>query len=205
MVLLVKKFLIAVLSLLAAVTLSFCSGCDFSTVIVTDADAPDETFVQFVDALKKGDYETADRFLAENATIKPENGTGYGFFDEYAAVSLEQLVCKPVGTPAYDGVNATLSVNVTSLDKKGLLQWLQENLNRIEHEYMLENNLLTIDTQNREEVDKVLSRALKEYASIGEKSSEQITVSFVFEEGRWKIIGDDALVSAVFGGVTDEE
>ena len=138
------------------------SRCDYSTKVISSAEPPDKVFNSFITAVKNKDFAQADTFLANGTTIEPQNDTGYSFFDNYVETSLNILQCESVGEPEYDGTNATLLVQLVSIDKDAFLSWTNRNLLRLEHDYLVQNNLSEFDNSDRKAVDKVMSMALKE-------------------------------------------
>lgn len=195
-----KRTRIVVSSLFCLLILLVLSRCNYPTTIVASADSPDVAFADFISALKEKDFDRADSFLADGATITPVNETNYGFFDDYVDTSLKMLSCQSIGEPVYDGSKATLDVRLSSLNKSGFVMWTKDNISRIEHDYMVEQDLKEFDKDDREAVDQVMSMALEEYAKDSESLVSDIKVDFVFSKRQWKIVGNDELIVSIFGG-----
>ena len=200
-----NKALTAVTSVFVSLILLVCSGCDFTTTVISDADCPDVVLTGFLDALKEKDYDKADSFLANYSTIRPTNNTDYGFMDALVDVSLDSLNYQLLGTPSYDGVNAVTKVSIQSLDKREMISWVTQNLNSIVNSYMLENNLNTLNLEDHEVLSKVLEKAIHQYASDGKQMENMLDVRFIYNDSQWKIIGDNDLVTAIFGGNVNEK
>lgn len=180
------------------------SRCDFSTKVIASADPPDVVFEQFIGALRDKDYGKADALLADGATMKPVNETGYGFFEDYVNASLTSLSCESVGEPVYDGTTASLEVSLNAFNKPAFVSWTKDNMSRLEHEYMVAHELKEFDKSNRDAVDKVMSLALSEYSEKNESASATVKVNFVFSRTKWKIVGNDELVTSIFGGIEQD-
>ena len=200
-----NKALTAVTSVFVSLILLVCSGCDFTTTVISDADCPDVVLTGFLDALKEKDYDKADSFLANYSTIRPTNNTDYEFMDALVDVSLDSLNYQLLGTPSYDGVNAVTKVSIRSLDKREMISWVTQNLNSIVNSYMLENNLNTLNLEDHEVLSKVLEKAIHQYASDGKQMENMLDVRFIYNDSQWKIIGDNDLVTAIFGGNVNEK
>lgn len=200
-----KKALTVVTSVFISLILLLCSGCDFSTTVISDTESPDLVLTRFLDALKEKDYNKADSYLANYSTIKPTNNTDYAFMDTLADVSLNSLNYQLIGTPSYDGVNAVTKVCIHSLDKQEMISWVADNLNSIANNYMKENGLNTLNLEDHEVLSKVLEKAILLYAAEGKTVENTIEVRFIFTDNQWKITGNNDLVTSIFGGSVNEE
>lgn len=203
-IILSKKTRIVVSSVLLLMTILVCSRCDYSTKVISSAEPPDKTFHSFAAALKEKNFYKADSFLANGATIHPKNETGYGFFDDYVDAALTAFSCEKVGEPVYDGSSASLEVTLVSFDRDAFLSWTEKNLLRLEHDYLLKNELKEFDNGDKKAVDAVMSMALKEYAEKDKGVSRDVTVKFVFASKSWRISADEDLIKAIFGGNENE-
>ncbi len=199
-----KKTRIVVSSVLLLMTILVLSRCDYSAKVITSAEPPDTVFNSFIAAMKEKNFSKADTYLANGATINPQNETGYSFFDDYVDTVLDLLECESVGEPEYDGTTASLKVNLISIDSNDFLSWSTQNLARLEHDYMVKKNLKEFDNSDRKAVDKVMSMALKEYVKKDVKVSREVDVNFIFTDKSWKINGNEDLIKAIYGGNDNE-
>lgn len=177
-------------------------GCDFSPLAVSSADPPDVVLDGFISALKNRDFEAADQFLADGASVVPTHKTYDAFFDCYVGISVSHLTCEPLVSPTITGTSAVIDkVKVTGTDKSGFIPWVQDHLSGIEHDYMVKNNITEFDRSDKDAVSEVLAMAMNEYENSAGTSSVTIAVRFVFCDKQWKIIGNDELIASIFGGV----
>lgn len=204
MILLSKKTRIVVSSVLLIMTIFVLSRCDYSAKVISSSEPPDVVFNSFITALKEKNFMKADTYLANGATINPENETGYGFFDDYVDTALDRLVCESVDEPEYDGTTASVKVRLVSIDCDAFLNWTNENLLRLEHDYMVKKGIKDFDNTDKKAVDKVMSMALKEYAEKDNGVFREVDVKFVYAGKSWKINGNEELIKAVFGGNENE-
>jgi len=190
---------------LALFLLLMCCGCEFGTTVITDADSPDVVADTFFASLKKKDYVTCDGCLADNATIKVTNSTDSGFSDVLVDFYLDKLEFEPIGKAEITGVTAVKKVRISTPDKAEFFEWFKTNKFVLEKQYMKENNIVTIDHQNMEEVGKMLKYAVSAYSDSAKMTSTELELTFVLEGNRWLINGSTELVCAIYGGSSDEE
>ena len=192
----------AVSTLLFLLTLLVLSGCDYSTRIISSADSPDVIFDNFISAMKEKDFDKANSYLADGASVTPVNDTGFSFFDCFIDVSLGSLSCRTLEQPVIHGTGASIDrVRITSLDKSKFIDWANDNILGIQHEYMVQHNVTEFDSKDRKAVGDLLSVAFNEYAKDAGTLDSVIKVDFVYTGGEWKIIGSDDLIAAIFGGI----
>lgn len=194
----------AVVSVLAAIALLMAVGCDFSTRVISSADPPEKVLESFMSALSGKDFNRADSFLADSATIRPVDHTGYSFMDTLVSVSLGSLEYSLSGAPEINGTAAKAKVTVRSLDRDAMIDWLEQNLTDFGNKYMDENGLSELNLEDHDSLSKVISAALVKYAETGARTENTIYINFRYEDDQWKIIGDADLVAAIFGGKADE-
>ena len=176
------------------------SGCDFSAWAISSADSPDVVLDGFIHSLKDKDFESADQFLANGASVILSNKTCDTFFDCYVDISLRNLTCVPLVPPAITGTTAVIEkVKISVTDKNEFIPWLQNHLSRIEHDYMLKYSINEFDRSDKNAVSEVLTMAMKEYEKNAGLKSDIIKVEFVFSDKQWKIIVSDDLIALFFG------
>ena len=200
-----RKSRIVASSVLLLMTILLFSRCDYSTKVISSAEPPDTVFNTFFDALKEKDFVKADACLVNGATISPQNETDYGFFDTYVNTSLDLLRCESVGEPVYNGMKATVEVTLVTIDSENFIAWAERNYLNIEHEYLKKYEIAEIDSTNHQDISKVMSFALEKYAKKDKGVTHKLKVNYVFSNRKWRIIGDEELVKAIFGGYEHEE
>lgn len=176
------------------------SGCDFSAWAISSADSPDVILDGFIHSLKDKDFASADHFLASGASVIPSNKTYDTFFDCYVDISLRNLTCEPLVSPAITGTTAVIEkVKISVTDKGDFIPWMQNNLSAIEHDYILKNGMNEFDRSDKKAVSDLLTMALNEYDKTAGIKSDIIEVEFVFSDKQWKIIGCEKLIASIFG------
>ncbi len=193
------------LAFLVVTMLFMSSGCQFGTKIMVSSDPPDKVLEQFFTQLKAGNYKACDAYLANNATFVVTDATEYQFMDTLLEATVQHVSYEMAGKPQYHGLQATQQVSITSLSKEALLVWLKEHINQVEYDYLEQSDKKNVDPENKEDVSGVLSTAIKEYSQNGETVTNTLTVHYVFSEKKWKIQADPDFVTAVFGGVVNEQ
>ncbi len=189
-------------SLLPLIMLIGLSRCVLPTRVITSADPPEVVLTEFISALKQKNYEKADQFLADGASVTPVNTTGESFFDCFIDISLRELSCEPLEQAQINGTDAFISkVRIATVNKSSFVSWVQNNLTRLEHDYMVKNHLNEFDSSDRKAVCDMLSMAMNEYVKTAGIRISVIRVNFVYYDQQWKIVGNDDLISSIFGGV----
>ncbi len=199
-----KRFLRRTALLLTAMLLLLCCGCDFNTTVITDADSPDTVSDAFFSSLRQKDFEKCDDCLADSATIRVTDNSESGFTDILVDFYLGKLQYQPVGSADISGIKAVRKIRVTTPDKAAFLEWFKSNKYSVEKQYLKENNLSTLDHQNPDDIRKFMNFAVNEYAGSAAMKTTELELRFVLEDNRWLIIGDNELVSAIYGGCSDE-
>lgn len=189
-------------ALLSLMILAGLTGCAMPAKVISSADPPDVVFADFISALKNRDFEKANQYLADGASVIPENQDGDALFDCFIELSLRKLSSEPLEKVRIDGMEAYIGkVKVETLNKNGFIPWVKNELPRLEHDYMLKNNLTEFDSRDRKAVSEMLSTAMYEYARNAPVKSSFIRVSFVYCDNQWKIDANDDLIESIFGGV----
>ncbi len=202
-----KKAPAALLSVILVLTmvLCLCTGCDFSTTIISDSDHPEIVFQDFFNALKQKDFDKADSFLADNSTIRPSDNSGYSFMEALVDVSLDSMSYQVIRQPEYDHTAAVMRVSITSLDKEMLINFITDHMEQILNDYMLQQGINTVDPEDHEQLSQVLTAAILQYSADAQTINNEIDVNFIYSDNQWKIVGNNNLVVAVFGGNVNEK
>lgn len=197
-----KTRLVAVF--LSVLLLFSCAGCKLQPMIISDAEAPNVTLEKFFTELKSKNYEDCDTYLANNATFVVTNNTDYDFMDDLIDLEIDKLDYQLIGEPEIDGVNASQQVRITALDMDKLTQYMEENIVKVEYDYLVDNNKSSFDKENGDDVSDVMRIAIEKYAESAGRVQNIVTVNFKFQNDAWKIIVDSNLTAAIFGGSVDE-
>ena len=189
---------------MAALMLLTFTGCQFGTTVITDADQPDKVVTSFFTSLKQKKYDECDKLFSEKFTIRVTNTSGGKFTDKLVEKYIENLDFSLTDEPEINGINAKQKVQVTTFDKSAFHTWLKENKTRIERKYLSEKQIAEVNHQNTEEVSDLLIYALDEYTDIRLRTTD-IELSLLFSNNRWKIVGTQELIEAIYGGTADEQ
>jgi hypothetical protein len=199
-----KKNMSIVAGFLSVMLFIFCTGCEFKTTVISDADMPDVTLENFFAELKAKNYKGCDKYLADNATFVVNNDTDYGFMEDLMDLEMDKLNYQLVSQPIVDGVNASQMVKITALDVDDMVEFMKKNITSIEHDYINDTSQSDFDKDNKYAVSDVMRVAMEKYAKNADTVENTITVSFKFHDNSWKIVVDSSLTAAIFGGSADE-
>lgn len=192
-------FIVALLLLL-----SF-GGCSFNTTVITNADEPDKVISTFFSMLKQKKYDECDKLFSEVFTIKVSNTSGGKFTDALVDQYIENLDYQFIGDIEINGINAKQKIQITTFSKAAFLEWVRENKAKIERNYLTKKQISEVDHQNTEEINEMLVFAIEEYADKVSLTTTELDLTLRFSSNRWKIVGDQNLIEAIYGGVTDEQ
>lgn len=198
-----KKVSRVTITVLLAMALVICSGCELSTKILISVDPPEIVLEQFFSALKENRYEACDSFLADNATFVVTDSTDYDFLGTLVDETVRHVSYEVTEEPRYQNLKATQTVRIMSLSGDDMTGWLKEHITQVEYDYMEKSGKNSIDPQNKEDVSNILSAAIEAYSENGQTITNTVTVHYVFSGNAWKIQVDSDFVTAVFGGVVD--
>ena len=200
-----KGFIVKTAAFAAFLALLLCCGCNFNTTVITDADSPDTVAESFFSALKRKDFDACDSLLAENATIRVTDNTDSGFADILVDFYLDNLTYESLGQAEVSALSAVKKIRVSTPDKAAFLEWFKSNMTANEKRYIKENNLVSIDHQNTEDVRKFLAYAVTLYEDDIQMKNTDLEISFSFQNNRWLMVGTTELVNAVYGGEDNEK
>ena len=94
-----------------------CSGCNFSTIILSDTDAPEVTLQNLVTDLKAKEYEKCDQYLADSATFVVEDDTDYHFMDALMSTTMDNLNVEALEAPQIHSLDLTGYGIVSKMDQ----------------------------------------------------------------------------------------
>ena len=187
-------------SVIVAVMLSMSSGCNFSTIILSDTDVPEVTLQNLVTDLKAKEYEKCDQYLADSATFVVEDDTDYHFMDALMSTTMDNLSVEALEAPQIHSLEATQKVRVTSLDTESFPKWIKDNIRTVEYQYAVDMNKTSVDPNDIDDVSGVISAAVVKYSEEGHTIQNDIVINYVFVDNQWKIKTDSDLITAIFGG-----
>lgn len=199
----IKKIILFMASVITAVMLLMCSGCDFSTVILSKVDAPDVTLQNLFTDLKAKEYQKCDQYLADSATFVVEDDTDYHFMNDLIDTTMDNLSYETLEAPMIHGMEATQKVRIVSLDTAALPGWIKENLRAVEYQYAVDTNKTSVNPDSVDDVSDVICAAIAKYADEGHTVQNDIVVDYVFVDNQWKIKSNSDLVTAIFGGIVE--
>lgn len=197
-----KKVIKRMAMLLMAASLLLLSGCSdiFTTRIMADVESPDAVLRNYFEALQACEYGRCGNYLANHETFLVKDNTEYGIVLPLTNKCMEHLSYEEIGDCHIHNLEASRSIRVTALDMDALFKAIEENYMPLEYDYLTYHGKRNIDKErDKEDVGHIIGIAIDSYGnSVGTVSSD-VTVHFVFEEGRWKIRQDANLVRAIFG------
>ena len=183
--------------------LSF-SSCSFNTTVVTNADEPDMVISAFFSSLKQKNYDECDKLFSDVFTIKATNTSGSAFTEALVDQYIDNLDYQLVGDIEINGINAKQKIQFTTFGKAAFLDWIRENKTKIERNYLSKKQIAEVDHQNTDEINDMLIFALYEYADNLSLTTTELDLSLRFSNNRWLIVGDQNLIEAIYGGISDE-
>lgn len=151
---------------------------------------------QFIGALSSGDYQTAGELIYG----QPELGADGAFQSDAAAriweTFRESISCEDSGACYLEGTEIYRDVTVTFLDVSGVLNAVPALAQSMQAAQEAEPDEEAI----RKDSDAILMEAVEKALSDGERVSVQGKLQLVQDEGRWYVIPDKTVLSAISGG-----
>ena len=205
----VLSFAFGLLALaLAALTLWVTFGAlDASPVLVTPPAAAGETAAAMMDAVCAGDYETASGMLYGTPNLgadrAPKDEVGVLLWDAFR----ESLSYELVGECYATDSGIAQDITITSLDFASVTASLQQRAQKLLVERVEQaQDADTVYDENgdyredfvMEVLRDVTLDALREDARTRE---QDLTLNLVYKQGRWWVAMDQALLSAISGGI----
>lgn len=160
-----------------------------------------------LDAVSQGDYTTASQYIYGRPQLgvdrEPTEQTGQMLWAAYVESFSYELTGNCYATPNGVALNAT----ITSLDISSVGNTLADRMEalltkRIEAEgeisEIYDANGDFQDALIQEVLQKAFKQALEQDAQI---TTQEIAVNLTYQDGRWWIVADQALLQAISGGV----
>ncbi|MBQ9901623.1 MAG: hypothetical protein IJM51_04465 [Clostridia bacterium] len=195
----------AVAFVIAALTLFIFSSCNFNTTVITSAEKPEKVIVAFFSSLKQKNYNDCDKLFFDKFTIQVTTSSGKSFTDKLVNCYIDNLDYELVGESEISGINAKQKMKITTFSKAAFFEWLKKNKTKIERNYLTEMKITEVDRQNTEAMCDLLLYAIDHYSENISLTTSEIEVSFRFRNNKWLIVGDQNLVEAIYGGISDEQ
>lgn len=193
------KFIKAAFATVALTAILGIVGCEFDTYVKTD-EVPESSVSGFFDSLKAKDFASCNQYLANANSFEITNSTGFDFADMLLEAQIESLDYEFVGDIDISGDKASCKVNVTSLDISAVSEAMTSEYPKVRSQYMIDNEMEDFSTDDTEALNEIVTNTFNEIiADIG-STQKEITVNLEFQNGMWKIVVDDELCAAIFGG-----
>lgn len=191
----------------AAVTAAvlFCAvGCSFDTYVKTD-EVPETSITGFFDCIKSKDFEKCDQYLANDASFKITNQTGYTLADVVLNTRIDGLSYEITASPVIKGSEASCTVTVTAPNIASIKDAMSEEYNKMTKRYVKENKLTEFPTDDKDIVNQIAIDAFNAVIDQVESVSVGVVVKMSFQDGMWKIVVTDQLCTAILGEVISNE
>lgn len=161
-----------------------------------------------LDAVSEGDYTTASQYLYGQPQLgvdrEPAEQTGQMLWDAFVDSFTYELTGGCYATP--NGV--ALNVAITSLDISSVGNTLADRMEALLTARMEEQGEISeIYDENGDFQDALIQKILKQaFKEALEKdaqiTTQEVAVNLTYQDGRWWIVPDQALLQAISGGVT---
>ena len=203
----IRKFIAALF-----VLLSLGIGCTGTWLALTNLEAepvllevPQEARTQaldLLDALCQGDYIAVSRYLYGQPDLgmdgQPADEVGQLFFEAYARSLRYELVRDCYATS--EGV--ALDVCITALDVNAALLQLRQQAQALLQQRVAEaEDVSQVYDENGEYLEALVEEVLRASASQvleeGSTVRKQLTLECVFNDGKWWILPEDALLDII--------
>lgn len=186
------KRAILTLTIVLSLLLAACSS--------TPSSAPRDTVRGFFDAMKTGDLETAEKYVAtENNDFKNELSMDEDGLSDEILKNIFSHLAYDIKSEKTDGDQAFLDTAVTSLD---LIQVITQVMEDVIPEAL---SSISFDEENGDDIDAMVGQFLSDAISNPEAPTIVTDVKISLEriDGQWLINPDDDLLSAMIGNVDD--
>lgn len=193
------KFIKAIIAAVALTVIFGVSGCEFGTYVKTDK-LPETSVVGFFDSLKGKNFAGCNEYLADNNSFEITNSTGFGFADIVLDAQLESLNYEIVSGTDISGDKASCRVNITSLDVSDIESAMISEYPKVRSQYMIDNGLEDFSTDDAEALNAVISNTFNKIIVGIQPTQKEVVINLEFQDGMWKIVSDNKLCAAVFGG-----
>lgn len=191
---------------LLAVPMALCmlclSGCEFKTYLKTDKE-PTAAITGFFDCLKAKDMEGCGHYLANDSSFEITNSTGFDFADLLLEKQLDCLDYEIIGSVKAEGTRASCFVSITGLDMARIQAAMMEEYPKARSQYIRSHNDADFSTDDQEALNAIMSGAFANVSEMVEPTVKEINLKLEFQRGDWKIVLNDELCAAIFGGVEE--
>lgn len=198
--------LIGIVLLVASLLVCLIS-LDAPAIMVGTPKAAQVCAQNLLDAVSNGDYATASQYIYGQPKLgvdrEPAEQTGQMLWDAYVESFRYELTGNCYATPNGVALNATVS----SLDISSVGNTLADRMEALLTERMeAEGEISEIYDENgdfqdaliQEVLEKAFQQALDLDAQI---TTQEVAVNLTYQDGRWWIVPDQALLQAISGGV----
>lgn len=192
-----KKAALSILLIFALIIpLSACRA-PMLTMCVSSAATPQAVVEDFFACLKTGDYSKADAYVFNYDSLGFGNIAGSDLENQYYRLLTESRSITVIEEKSNDGINACVSVSLTTIDHRKFSAALSERVSEAYHDKQMSGEQFEDDEEFMTlaaEIQGQLMQTPQDYYT-----TEVFDIEMVSKDGEWLIICSEALYMALIG------